>query len=368
VVQFTIVIPARNASRTIARAVQSAVGERPARIVLVDHASTDDTVDIAHRAGGGALEVIAAPADARLGHVRQIGLDAVDTEFGMWLDADDEVIEGRAATLVGRLPLEGADLAFDEVDLHDGSTGAWLKRLPIPTLLGGRQIVREFERNYLPAVGFPAFRTAAAKAIAFDRALHGAEDVDFLLRAIVAGCRVALVRQVGYRQFAYPSSLSRDIDNQHAMLRTALRKHDPSDVEAMFRRAGYQPRTVAWSMVSFLTLRGDFDAALVWLEAVPPGPRRDFHIGTLLAALGRFEEAVGPLERSFYEACTPELLNNFGVALARVGRINEAAMMFTDAIRLFPGYHDATANLQSAHPSHLTLLALRSEPVRTDYE
>ena len=128
-----------------------------------------------------------------------MGLDAVETEFGMWLDADDEVSDERATRLIERLWQENADLAFDEVDLHDGKTRAWLRRLPIPALRG-RQIVREFERNYLPAPGVPVFRTERAREIGFDPGLHGAEDLDFLLRAILAEHRVVLVPDVGYRQ------------------------------------------------------------------------------------------------------------------------------------------------------------------------
>lgn len=366
--RFTIVIPAKNASSTIKRAVTSAYVEAPVRILLVDHASTDDTVEIARRAGGDLLEILHAPVEARLGQVRQIGLDAVRTEFGVWLDADDELLPGRSARLIGRLESEDTDLAYDEVDLHDGATGAWISRLPIPSLLRqGRQIVRMFERNYLPAPGAPAFRTAAARLVGFDPLLHGPEDVDFLLRAIAAGRQVSLVRQVGYRQFAYPTTLSRDIDNQQAMVRTLLRKHAPEDVEARLRSAGYEPWTVGWSMVSFLTLRGDFERALAWLDGVPHGPQRDFHIGTLLAALGRHPHALAPMERAFRQTRMPELLNNFGVVLAAMGRRDQAAGLFQDALQLFPGYLDAAANLAAAMPTRLTLLFLRQDPVRKDY-
>jgi tetratricopeptide (TPR) repeat protein len=364
---FTVIIPARNAAGTIERAVTSALAQRPSAILLIDHASSDGTAERARRAGGALLHVLTASAEATLGQVRQLGLDAVATAYGMWLDADDEVLHGRAERLLGRLEADAADFAFDEIDLYGGATGERIRRLSIPSFLGERQLVRLFERNYLPGPGVPAFRTSAARALGFDPALHGAEDVDTLLRAVAADHRIALVRHVGYRQFAYAGTLSRDLGNQALMMRVALGKHDPLQVEARFRRAGYHPRTVAWGMVAFLTQRGDYRAALTWVERLPPGSRREFQRGTLLAALGRHDEAVAPLEAAFDEAGAPELCNNFGVVLAALNRQVEANSLFADALRQFPEYHDASVNLLSERPSRLTLLPLRSEPVRADY-
>jgi glycosyltransferase involved in cell wall biosynthesis len=367
--ELTIVIPARNASPTIERAIVSAVAQQPATILVVDHASTDDTVARARAAGGDLVHVIPAPADAMLGRVRQLGLDAVHTDFGMWLDADDELMPGRGERLLARLRSDEADLAFDEIHLHDGATGEFLKHLPIPDLLGeGRQAVRLFERNYLPGPGVPAFRTATANTIGFDVDMHGAEDFDFLLRAIVVGSRISLDRHAGYRQFASAATLSRDLENQTAMTRRALSKHAPSQVDALFRRAGFTSRTSAYGMVSFLIQRGDYNDALAWLNRVPAGSRRDFYAGTVLAAMGRHEEAATPLRRALDDCVAPELLNNFGVVLAALNRIEEAADMFADALYHFPGYSDATANLVSGAPSRLTLLPLRDQAARSDYD
>jgi tetratricopeptide (TPR) repeat protein len=362
----SIVIPAANASATIERALLSARRDGPAAIVLIDRGSTDDTVGVAKRAAGSLLEVVHAPADATLGRVRQIGLEAVRTAFGVWLNAGDELLPGRAARLVAQLELHDADLVFDEIDLHDEGTGSFVRRIEMPPFLGGRrQIVRLFERDYLPGAGVPAFRTAAAKAIGFDQQMNGGEDVDLVLRSIVAGRHIALVRQAGYRQFSSRSTPSDTGDEQR--MRAALQKHAPSVVERLFTSAGYHARTIAWGMVSFLTLRGDYALALAWLDTLPQGARREFHRGTLLAALGEHERALAPLQQAYDEAGVPELLNNFGVVLAAVGRTAEANSLFADALREFPGYTDASANLLAERPTRLTLLPLRREPVRSEY-
>ena len=273
-----------------------------------------------------------------------------------------KLLPGRAARLVGRLESDEADLAFDEIDLHDGVNGSFMRRIEIPPFLGGRrQIVRLFERNYLPGPGVPAFRTSAAQTIGFDPAMHGAEDFDFILRSIVAGSRIVLVRQVGYRQFGYASTLSRDIDNQLSMTRAALRKHAPALVHELFTSAGFHERTTAWGMVAFLTLRGDLAQALAWAEKLPPGSRREFHRGTLLAALGRHAEALDPLQQAYDEAGVPELLNNFGVVLAALGpSCRGQRSLFADALREFPGYADASLNLLAERPTRSDAAAAAS--------
>jgi hypothetical protein len=151
------------------------------------------------------------------------------------------------------------------------------------------------------------------------------------------------------------------------MVRAALRKHHPTTVCDLFTRAGFSARTTAWGMVGFLTLRGDYQDALMWLDRVPSGSRRDFHYGTLLAALGFHKAALDPLRRALDDCVSPELLNNFGVVLAALDRPEEAADMFADALYHFADYRDASANLHGGAPSRLTLLPLRSDPVRDDY-
>ena len=382
----TIVIPARNSAATIERAICSAATQNPSSIILIDHACTDDTTAIARRIYGGRLRVLIADRSATLGQVRRIGLEAVQTTFGMWLDADDELLDGRLTRLIGSLESEAADIAFDEVDLHDGPTGAFLRRLPIPGFLSNRVLAYTFARNYLPGLGVFAFRAETARRISFDPALHGAEDFDFLLRLIVAAVPVSLVRECGYRQFTYPTTLSRDLDNQRRMCQIALRKHDPSLVRKLLAGAGSNAKQIAWALVSFHVFRGDFEDALSWLEEAdrliddrteilePDGPepfaegwRHDFYRGTVLAAVGRSTDAAILLERAVAAMPAPEALNNLGVALCAVGRTEESRALLARAVRGFPSYSDALANLRSLSPSRLTLHPLRQPAARTDY-
>jgi tetratricopeptide (TPR) repeat protein len=62
----------------------------------------------------------------------------------------------------------------------------------------------------------------------------------------------------------------------------------------------------------------------------------DFQRGSVLLRLSRFGEALDALEHARdANPADPALLNNIGVALAQVGRREEALQVFAEAIRLF---------------------------------
>lgn len=56
--QTTVVICARNAASTIARAVESARTQGQVPIIVVDDGSTDDTAAVAVEAGQGAVKIV----------------------------------------------------------------------------------------------------------------------------------------------------------------------------------------------------------------------------------------------------------------------------------------------------------------------
>jgi hypothetical protein len=387
----TILIAARNASATIARAVSSCVEDlanQRARLILIDDHSTDDTVALARTAGGARLDVIDAPHPGGVAAARQAGLDAVDTEFAAWLDADDEWVPGRLRRL-GAMLANGYDVAVEAIDLHDGPTGARLRRLTAPGFLrGSGAAVRLFERNFLPGDTQVGFRVSEFRdAGGYDPAIAGPESFDLLLRAIRRGATFTFGDVAGYRMHAYPASLSRDVRRQETALAAVLAKHDYDDVRQLYRASGYSPGVAEWAIVSMALFRGDAASALECLERASPangdpgdvlepdGPwpfpegwRRAFQRGTILLHLGgRDREAEDELRRAEAQLPTPEGANNLGVALARLGRAADAATEFAVAESRFPGYFDARENAASAAPARLTTHPLRREPSRHDY-
>lgn len=386
--RVTIMIAARNAATTIERAVRSCAGETAAPVLLIDDHSTDDTVALARAAARGHITVVPAPDPGGVPVARQAGLDAVDTPYATWLDADDEWVPGRMPHMVAALEA-GHDVVVDDFDLHDGETGAWLRRLSAPPFLrtpGGA--VRLFERNWLPGDSPVGFRVSVFReAGGYDAGVFGPESYDLLLRAIARGARFAWSERVGYRIYAYPTSVSRNIARQRAAVAVALRKHSYESIAALYHGAGYSERVTAWALVSVALFRQEPEAALRFLEQASPlnanpdetleadGPwpfregwRAAFTRGAaLLMVGGRDDEALAACLRAEAFESTPEGANNLGVALARVGRWDDARTAWQTAEQLFPGYADARANAQSDSPTGITTHPLRRLSSRNDY-
>jgi hypothetical protein len=383
---MTILIAVRNGSPLIERAVASCLPETGCPLVVIDDHSVDDTVARAERVGGARLRLVRAPEPGGLSIARRTGLAAIDTEFAAWLDADDEWIPGRAARLAAMLRA-GADVASEAIELHDGASGAWLRRMTVPAFLrrpGGA--VRLFERNFLPGDAQVGFRTEVFRAAGgYDPAIY-APDFDPLLRALRGGARFAYGDDPGYRMYAYGGSMSRNIGRFRTALAAALSKHDYADVRRKYQEAGYDSRITAWGLTSMALFRGDPAAALAFLDEASPasadpeeilepeGPwpfregwRRAFQRGTILLLLGDGSAAARELRRAEALEVTPEGANNLGVALKRTCGLEQARPLFADALERRPDYADAAANFDGAALDRITTHPLRRDARRTDY-
>ena len=87
--ETSVVMTALDAERYIDQALQSAFDQTmpPARVIVVDDGSTDDTADIAE-AFDSRVRVLRRPHGG-IGVSRNAGLEEVDTEYVAFLDADD---------------------------------------------------------------------------------------------------------------------------------------------------------------------------------------------------------------------------------------------------------------------------------------
>jgi glycosyltransferase involved in cell wall biosynthesis len=383
----TIIIAARDAAATIERAVRSATVQGDCKILLVDDFSSDDTVARAQGCAGGRLQVVSPASHQTLGVARQTGLAAIETEYGIWLDADDELLPGRVEHMVASLEGEGADLTSDEVELYDGPTGRYREILHIPPFLKGHHpLARLFERNYLPGIGVIGFRTDFALRIGYDTLLHGAEDMDFVLRAVAAGGQFCLLVSPGYRQYAYPSSISRNVENQRRMYRSALRKHQYQAVEKLLRSAGYDDRITAWALASMAIFREDYAQALSFVAALEamhhdpeeviepqgPCPRPEgwlisFYRGTLFLLMNQAAEAIFALEDAQRILPTAEGANNLGAARMASEDTAGAQMHFEESLALYPEYRNAQHNLSGRAPVLVATHPLRCASARRDY-
>ena len=372
---ITVAIVARNAEATIARAIESALAAGASTILLVDDASTDGTIAAAEAVGDAALKLVKNETPVSVGHVRSLALNAIETEFGVWLDADDAFAPDHLERVMLPLTSDGADLVYSSATLLEGETGAGLKTVEIPDFmtLPGRML-RSFERNWLPTLTC-AFVTEVAKSIGFDARSECAEDYDFLLRAVAGGASVGFNKMPSYQYFHYADTVSRNREKTAKYTAAALKKHDADWLGQALERAGYSAGDAACVLASKAMFERDFDAALTFAtqaasseDVVEPyaAPARHisaFFAGTAAAMRGYFADAMNILEPLGNYMERPEVYNNVAVCFAECGDRSAASLSLELALALNPNYLDAKLNKQALVAGE-KLTAITLHPLR----
>lgn len=207
---YSVVIPAYNATRTLAETLESLLGqtEPPAKIIVADDASTDGTALLAQSFG---VEVRTFEHSGLSG-VQNRALELVATPLVAFVDSDD--VWG---------PDTGRALAaqFVRQELHAANVGArwfWDGEEAPPPL--GRcspdvhwfRVTRSdlLRENPLPKSG-TMFATNAVRAVGgYDERLTSCEDLDLALKLVEAGGEIVRTEWQGiaYRQSML--SMSRD--------------------------------------------------------------------------------------------------------------------------------------------------------------
>ncbi|MGB5495447.1 MAG: glycosyltransferase, partial [Sedimenticolaceae bacterium] len=333
---------------------------------------------------GDRVELAVTPEHRTLGFARACALERVRTPWLMWLDADDALLPGRAARLHAIAVENGYDAVWDAAELVVRDTA---RPLPMPDfMLRKNGAVRLFERNWLPGPAWPLLRTDFARDIGYDPLLPAADDLDFNLRACVRQGRLGFCEMLGYRQFAYPDSLSRDLTHQRYWVGEVLRRHSYERVRSLWRAAKFSDAVSEWGLISMAIFREDFAFAasrLNVLDAIKPathavlephGPwpvpedwRRSFLHGTLALLGVEGGNPIGALTQAEGLFATPEGANNLGVAWRDCGNEQAAIACFERALSRFPGYLDASLNLHDSQTHRTTTLPLRRIDYRCEY-
>ncbi|QPC89323.1 glycosyltransferase family 2 protein [Mesorhizobium sp. INR15] len=216
-----VIIAARNAARTIAVAIASALREpEVAEIVVVDDASTDDTADVARAAddGSGRLSVMRLDINRGPSFARNAAIAASKSPFISILDADDFFLEGRFRNLFA---VADWDFAADNIMLIRDDTTTDPAKVVAPRFqaepesLGfeqfiegniSRRRVQRGELGFLKPVISRAFLDR--HGLRYDEKLRLGEDYELYARAVALGARFKVIRSCGYGAIVRADSLS----------------------------------------------------------------------------------------------------------------------------------------------------------------
>jgi succinoglycan biosynthesis protein ExoU len=217
-----VVIAARNARGTIARAVHSALAEiAVGEVVVVDDGSTDDTAAVARSADDGScrLQVLHLPRNLGPAAARNRAIRASSAPYITVLDADDYWLPGRLPRLLAEM--KDHDFVADDllrvVEGREGEQPSTLlggaldlpAELDLPRFALGNISHRGRSRQEL---GFlkPLMRRSFLQAhhLAYDESLRLGEDFVLYAQALARGARFRLIEACGYIAVERPQSIS----------------------------------------------------------------------------------------------------------------------------------------------------------------
>jgi glycosyltransferase involved in cell wall biosynthesis len=177
----SVVMPAKNAAAHIGEAIASvlAQGSDVRELIVVDDASSDDTVSIVGSLKESRIRLVANRASG-VSAARNLGAQMAAGHWLMFLDADDRLRPGAVPTLVAAAKAaQHAVLVYGDYDLIDsegrpiGRRG-WLKRRSKPS---GEVLERLAAGNFIVNGGVMIIRSDAFDAAGgFDESLKFCED------------------------------------------------------------------------------------------------------------------------------------------------------------------------------------------------
>ncbi len=211
---ISVVIPARNAADTIGRALVSVARQtcRPAEIILVDDASTDDTAQCAAAAGLPDLRLIRHDQRGGAAAARNAGIAAASGEYIAFLDADDEWADTKLEKQLAVIA-DAPAMAFvacrsvliDPVGQENRPIHA-----TSPVVTGPEAWRALLAANFVSTPCVMARRATVLAVGGFDPRLPIAEDQDLWIRLALAGA-VGFVDEVLVRVHYRRNSISQEL-------------------------------------------------------------------------------------------------------------------------------------------------------------
>jgi succinoglycan biosynthesis protein ExoO len=297
----SVVIAAYNAATFLARAVMSALRQTcpPLEVIIVDDASSDDTVAVARELTARDARVRVLRLDANQGPAaaRNVGFDSACGQWIAVLDADDAFLPDRLERLLRIAGAWSADIVADNFIWYAaegqsmGSPG--LAPSSSTELVDAETFVsaaRPFGGEADWGLLKPMFRAAFLRSNELrypTKSRHG-EDFLFMMEALLAGGRYVLGRAPGYLYTARSSGLSRTKIDYDTMAAHTLRL-------ARDRRVCSRPRLKALLRRRYAAVRRLSAETKIALH------RRERHIGRTLIEMFKdryFSRAVLSIVRS----------------------------------------------------------------------
>jgi succinoglycan biosynthesis protein ExoO len=276
----TVLIAAYNAASFLHRAVASALRQSlPVKeVLIVDDASTDGTVEEAHRLSRSdeRIRVIALPRNGGPSAARNAGLDAAAGEWIAVLDADDAFLPSRLEQMLACALRMRADVVVDNFHyyhLASNTYGSPVLQQDAPDSVASFAEYLSKARPYGQEVDWGLLKPMFRKAFLDERRLryplktrHG-EDFLLMCDVFLQGATYAVCRQPGYLYTSADANLSRTHRDYWLMYEHTLQllqdrrvANDPLLTQRIHERAAAVRRLAAEYDLARLRTAHDYSA------------------------------------------------------------------------------------------------------------
>lgn len=264
VLDATIAIACYSQAAYLAEAIESALAQGAAEVIVVDDGSTDGSATVARSFAGVTYH---HQANAGLSAARNTGLALARTSTILFLDADDRLRPGTLAAATARLrAVPGA--AFVYGGYRDiAADGAPISEHPPVTKPASFAAL--LHDNYIGMHGTVLYDTSALRAIGgFDTSLTSCEDWDAYLR-LARHHPIASYPLIAADYRRHPHGMSRNLARMAAMTERVLAKQAGglSAGEAAALRAGrdFARRQRSLALIGAMRATPGRALALAWL-------------------------------------------------------------------------------------------------------
>lgn len=187
-----VVIPAYRSADTLGRTIRSCLPHVEARDIVVVLDGPDDEAEKAARQASGDLRILIMPRNCGAPVCRNEGLALLDTDYVMFIDADD-YIEGpllEGASHIAERVAADVVLAPFSFEMPDGSRRSFDPKSRYDAFDRDVVIARWLVGGYTPPCAV-VWRTNFVRDIgAWDETLAKNQDGDLMYRALLLGARV----------------------------------------------------------------------------------------------------------------------------------------------------------------------------------
>ena len=289
-------------ARWLPAAMQSVLSQthQAVELVIVDDASTDDSVKVirAAMAGDARIRLIESPQNLGPSGARNLALAAARGSWVAVMDSDDLIHPARIERMLAAALHLRCDAVADDMiffgETEDVSGRTLMQSLALTSarpLSLGDLLHSDHAGSGLPPYGYlkPLIRRGALDGLTYDPTLRVGEDFDFYARLLLRGARVMLLPDTLYLYRRHSASLSHRLSTD--VLAPLIAAHGALESAA--------PRGDAAIGLALRQRRDALTWALHYAQLVGAFKQRD--VAALVGLLARRPHLVKPLWQSLRE-------------------------------------------------------------------